>query len=55
MLTPNEVDRIYRKAKGTALNACKAGLIRCREIPTRGGRKGFLIAPADAAQFWGPK
>jgi hypothetical protein len=56
MLTAAEADRTFRKAKGTAAAAYRAGLVRGEERPGQSST-GFVIyiRRADAERTWGGK
>jgi hypothetical protein len=54
LLTPREVERIFRLTHGDARKACAAGEIRCA-TRQRGGHTCYLIDPKDAYEKWGPK
>lgn len=56
LISPTEVDRRWRLAKGTCRRACLAGDVPCAiRRSNRGRAQGevFLVRVADAERVWG--
>jgi hypothetical protein len=54
LISASEADRIFRKQKGTAATAFRAGLVKGEQRPGR-GRAGITIyiRTTDAQRLWG--
>jgi len=53
LITPSQADVLFHQRKGTAMRACRAGLVKCREAVNRGGKPSFKIDLRDARRLWG--
>lgn len=53
LVTPNQCDIRFALREGTAIAACRAGLVKCRPCRARGGKPSFKVDLADARRLWG--